>query len=534
MHSVNLRLPNGHNVLLRPQQHQALEAVLAGLRKNKSQQLVVLPTGIGKTVFAAVLASYFPRVLFMVHRRELFFQSISTFRATSHQQIGLVWKRYNQWQQPLVIGMIPTMLKRLEHYPKDAFDLVCVDECHHAGSASWLEVISHFVPKLRLGLTATPERYDGVPLSSIFGEIIHETTVLEAIQSGYLVRPKALTVRTHISLDSVKKCGLEFDETELERALNTKARNQLAVDVFLRHAKNRKTIVFTVNIAHAIALCEEMVAAGVNAVWVHGDDPDRDVKVKAYKNGEYQVIINAQLLTEGFDDTETSCVMLLRPTRSRVSMVQMIGRALRIHPGKTDAIILALIDDSSVRLMVPWNFLGEDLLPVDNLEEPVDLLQLLEEEDHRNDDEKEQEDELMQERFERLFNAPINLKSSVEVLNLFKNPPEKPPQQVMGERLWHTTPATEKQLALLQQHGYDTQGEAWTKGAAAQTINNLPATDKQLKLLLGYGWNVLTFDWTRGQAAEALNSCAGLEPEWSKVQGLKNEGARMSAFLRGF
>jgi len=327
-------------LVLRPQQREAVRSVARHFGNGVFEQLVVLPTGYGKTKCGLFLASCFKRALFICPSIELEEQTLRAWHEMMpEQRPGIVKGRTHQLEQRLTVSTPQTLHRRLSSIPRDAFDLIIVDEAHHAGSKQQAQVLGHFQHKLRLGLTATPERYDGIPLDALFRAITFSRTLKEAVEDGVLARPVGYKVCTRVSLALALKDG-DYDPAQLERIVNIPARNALVVRTWHQSARERLTVAFCASVKHARDLAATFVAAGVVAEAVWGSDPDRKNKVERLRQGVTRVLCNCNVLSEGFDCPPVSCVLLTRPTRSRTRFTQQAGRGLRTHPGKRDGLIV--------------------------------------------------------------------------------------------------------------------------------------------------------------------------------------------------
>jgi len=284
---------------LRPRQKDAFNAVFENLNKGIDSMLVALPTGVGKTHLAIAIAQRFERVLFLVHRTELLNQTLACYRdASRHGSIATITSASRKVapEAHFTIGMIQTLAGRLDQYDPSTFSLVVTDEAHHSMAKEWRNVITHFQPDLHLGLSATPERQDGAPLSDLYSVLAYHMTVADAVREGALVEPVALEVQTGTDLSTVKRSRGDYDAGELQSALNTPERNRLILKTFLKHGLGRKAVGFTAGVQHAKDLERLFNKEGVPAVAIAGADKGRAEKLKALEDGKYTVGFNAMLL----------------------------------------------------------------------------------------------------------------------------------------------------------------------------------------------------------------------------------------------
>ncbi|MCL8208600.1 MAG: DEAD/DEAH box helicase [Actinomycetia bacterium] len=344
---------------LRDYQRAAVAAVQAAARAGVRRQLVVLPTGSGKTVVAAALSQQAPgRTLFLCHRDELVQQAAAKFRVVwPEADVGVVQAARDEGDRRVVVASVPTL-----HHPRrrarldpDRISLVIVDEAHHVTAATWRAILADLgcwpdppPGRILLGLTATPYRGDGVGLGHVFERIVYRRSLADLIRAGYLADVRGLRVDTALDLSRVRIEHGDFRVPDLSRAVDTPARNALIVAAYRAHGAGRKAVAFTVDVAHAQHLAAAFQDAGVAADWVAGSLPlsERRARLARFRAGALQVLTNAQLLTEGWDEPSVGCLIMARPTRSKTLFVQMVGRGLRPYPGKTDCLVLDVADSA--------------------------------------------------------------------------------------------------------------------------------------------------------------------------------------------
>lgn len=344
---------------LRPYQQDAVDAVLREYDAGVHRQLLVMPTGSGKTVVFSLLYDALNtrlpgQMLVLAHREELIDQSISTLRA-ANPALTVDKEMAGYHADPtadIIVASVATLGRkgttRPEKFSWDNFTKVVVDEAHHSTAQSYQNVFQLFIGKpLIIGVTATPSRTDGVDLSSIYEKISYSYSIRQAVEDGWLAKPRGYRVTTATQLDEVKSSGGDFVQSELSKEVNSQERNQFIVAGWKNHAEKRKTIVFAVDIQHAQDLAEEFNRAGVSAKAVWGDDPQRSEKLQEHKDGTYPVLVNVGIALEGYDDPTIACVVVARPTESSLVFQQAVGRGLRTAPGKTDCIVLDIWDNCS-------------------------------------------------------------------------------------------------------------------------------------------------------------------------------------------
>lgn len=345
---------------LRDYQQEAVHAVIQAAKEGTRRQVVVLPTGSGKTIVAAELSrlSAKGRTLFLVHRDELVEQSVEKLSLVwNRSEIGVVKAERNDVDAKAIVASVQTLSKpkRLDQLDASSFSLVVQDEAHHVTSRSYrmvlegLGLLPETTPgRLLLGITATPRRSDGMPLSDVFEKITYQKNIRDLIDAGYLADVQAVQVKTKLDLSRVRITAGDFNEKDLALAVNTPERNRLVVDAYKQYGVGRKTVVFTANIQHARDLAAAFSKRGVRAQAVWGDMPKADrIKARhAFRDGEIRMLCNAQVLTEGWDEPSVEAIIMARPTKSQTFFMQCVGRGLRTFPGKSDCLILDVADNA--------------------------------------------------------------------------------------------------------------------------------------------------------------------------------------------
>lgn len=331
----------GHSpIQLRPYQQECLDRILEGFCTH-DKQLVVIPTGGGKTVVFAKLAEAFApqRTLILAHREELITQAAAKLLASTGIRAEVEKaERRASLQAPVVIASVQSLQgERLRSWPKDHFSLVVADEAHHALAAMWQNPLQHFTASV-LGVTATPHRGDKKDLGSYFENIPYEIGLGDLVAQGYLAPPKVQTVPIEIDVRRVNTHGGDYDDTDLANAITPYLREIMAA--VKSHASGRKLLFFLPLIATSKLAADIAAGMGISSVHVDGEDPRRQEKLAAFSRGEYQALFNAMLLLEGYDEPSIDCVVMLRPTQSQALYAQAIGRGTRLFPGKEDLLIL--------------------------------------------------------------------------------------------------------------------------------------------------------------------------------------------------
>ncbi len=336
------------HVALRPYQHEAVDAVLNAEQRGITRPLVALPTGAGKTIVAAeLIRRRGGTTLFLAHRDELLRQAADKITMVMPELalgIGLVKATRDDTGARVVIGSVQTLAhkSRLAGLPRH-FDTVICDEAHRSAADGYVRIFEHLSDcPLRVGLTATPERNDKRHLADVWDEVVYRKTLPEMIAAGYLCDLRAVHVALDVDLDDVAQSNGDFQAGALGRALEQANAPGHISRAYREHASGRKALLFapTVDLAHAMAA--RLSADGVPAEAVDAGTPGeqrRDVLAR-FRDGDVQVLSSVDIFTEGYDEPSIACVILARPTRSRIRFSQAIGRGCRIHPGKDDCLVL--------------------------------------------------------------------------------------------------------------------------------------------------------------------------------------------------
>jgi superfamily II DNA or RNA helicase len=344
-------------IALRGYQDEAINESIAEYGKGITRQLIALPTGTGKTILFAALAHKLNRpTIIIAHRDELIQQARDKLLMFwPDADVGIVKAEVNELDHQIIIASIQTISrpKRLAQLQGRDFRLMIIDEAHHAVSESYVDVIKGLgfmnddLERLLVGVTATPWRLDGQGLDNVFQKIVFQRSLPTMIKAGYLTDLKAIRVKTETNLVGVHTRMGDFAPGELESVVNTKERNRIIVASFKQYAKDRRAAAFCAGVAHAKDLAKAFKDAGFRAGVVYGDmkQEDREAMLYAYKKGDIQVLTNCEILTEGWDDEATDCLLMCRPTKSKGLYTQMVGRGTRLFPGKENCLVLEFTDN---------------------------------------------------------------------------------------------------------------------------------------------------------------------------------------------
>jgi superfamily II DNA or RNA helicase len=352
---------------LRNYQSDCLALSLKHYQMGVNRQLAVLATGLGKTAIAANVRAHHgftKKIIFLVHMETLAVQAATAMqRWNPGLRIGVEmagnYADLDGFYPPdFVVASVPTLGRkgsdRIKRFLPADFDCIIQDEAHIGISDSFKRVYAHFgllAPNsdgaLFLGITATPNRTDGKGLRELFDVIVFDMGIQKGIADGWLCDLVGYRVNGKAKLDGVHTRAGDFAIDELEKEVNTPARNAIIVKEWYKVAYGKRTLIFTVDVQHALDLAAAFVAHGESAHAVWGDDPDRHQKIRGHKVGEFNVLCNCNVLGIGYDDPLIECIISAAPTKSELRYVQQVGRGTRIAPGKEACIVIDVVDNSS-------------------------------------------------------------------------------------------------------------------------------------------------------------------------------------------
>jgi ATP-dependent helicase IRC3 len=341
-------------ITLRPYQKEALESIQAHIDKGITKQLVVLPTGAGKTVIFSnipqTIKDSLP-MLVLAHRGELLTQAKDKI-LWSNPELDVQIEKAEDTADlcDVVVASVPTLgrsdSERIKKYPKDYFKTIIIDEAHHAAAETYRRIVDYFNPNFLLGVTATPQRSDSVRLTDVFDEITYYKTIQDLIQEGYLCRLVGYRIKTETDISEVETSHGDYMASQLEDAINNPSRNALVVKSYLEFAQNKKAVVFASGVKHARDLAASFAQKQIPVRIVLGDTPDDERKqiLADFASGTIKIIVNVGVLTEGFDEPSIGAIILARPTRSSLLYTQIVGRGTRLYEGKEHCIIIDIAD----------------------------------------------------------------------------------------------------------------------------------------------------------------------------------------------
>ena len=413
--------------------------------------------------------------------------------------------------------------KRLARFPNNYFQDIIVDEAHHCLSDSYKRVLDHFPNANILGVTATPDRGDMKNLGEFFDSKAYEYSMTEAIREGYLCPIKAQMIPLELDIADVGISSGDFSAGEIGHALEPYL-HQIASEM-ANYCRGRKTVVFLPLIATSQKFCAMLNDAGLRAAEVNGNSDDRSEVLADFEAGKYDVLCNSMLLTEGWDCPSVNCIVVLRPTKIRSLYQQMVGRGMRLSPGKTELLLLDFLWMTERHdLCRPSALISKDEAIAKKIDERMvedaDGFDLIEaEEQAERDILAERESALAKQLAEmrgkkRKLVDPLQYALSIAAEDLTNYVPTF---------AWEMAPPSEKQIAFLERRGIFADSVR-NAGLASLLIDRLQrrqqmglATPKQIRCLERYGFRQVG-TWAFEDASSLISRLA--DNSWRVPYGM--------------
>ena len=329
-------------------QEDMKERIEKALRLHRSV-MAQMPTGTGKTyLLTAVIDSFvshnpMEEVWIVAHRRELVSQIDETVRK---------FHSYSASNTSSLLSSVKAMSIQwlMRHYDEieEEPGMIVIDEAHHALAKTYKEMWDRFPKAKFLGLTATPCRLNGKGFTDLFDVLVQSWSVPEFISKGRLATYDFVSIKsdgvTQRLIDSLQKRGADGDyqNKEMDMLLNKKPSIERLYRSLEEYGKDRKGIVYAINISHAQKITKLYQEHGVKAIAIDSKTPatERQQDIEAFKKGDIQVLVNVDIFSEGFDCPNVEFVQLARPTLSLAKYLQMVGRGLRVAKGKKNCVII--------------------------------------------------------------------------------------------------------------------------------------------------------------------------------------------------
>lgn len=340
-----------------PYQEECLQKIVETMEAGESRALVVMASGLGKTLTAAFAVERFfagqkfGRVLILCHSEEILDQTKKKFKIYfgEEKSYGMFTGSHKASDEVrFLFATFQTMKKHRKEFAKDEFDYVIVDEAHHSYATTYFPTIRYFKPKFLLGLTATPDRLDGQDITEIYGESVYELDFVEANDRELMTK-----CEYRMLLDDLAREELEvYTESEeklsikqLNRTLFAPKRDEEIVRIMRQEMANvddPKMIVFCRTIPHAQKIAKLL---GDDTALVHNGQGKtaNDLALDAFRDGKIRIIVSVQMLNEGIDVPDANMVVFLRNTVSPTIFYQQLGRGTRLAKDKEKTVVLDFV-----------------------------------------------------------------------------------------------------------------------------------------------------------------------------------------------
>ena len=370
---------------LRPYQQKAKKEIFESWDEIDNV-MFQMPTGTGKTrLFTSIIRDVNDyslkrrepvKILIVAHRTELIDQIHESLERYKVPHSVIAGNKNRDYKKPVVVASIQTIThkKNLNDAEKLNVRFVIIDEAHHALADTYKKLWDLYPGSKKLGVTATPWRMNHQSFTDLFDKLVMSMPIKDFIKQGYLAPYKYFSLRSDSDiLNTIDDIELDefgdYKESSMEEKMDIgKIRAQL-LQSYQSLAKDKKGIIYAINIVHARNVCKEYQEAGYRVVCIDNNttDAERIDYVRKFRKGELDIIVNVDIFSEGFDCPDIEFIQLARPTRSLVKYLQQVGRGLRITENKQECIILDNVGMYS-RFGLPdarrhwkYHFLGHDV-----------------------------------------------------------------------------------------------------------------------------------------------------------------------------
>ena len=327
---------------LRDYQNLAISNVRKSYEAGNKNVLLTLPTGAGKTVIFSEITRLAglkgANVLILVHRKELIDQAGDKL-TKANVKYGIIAAGHKESKSSVQIASVQTLINRLNN--PDQYNLIIIDEAHHAVANSWRKIFEFYKKAKRLGVTATPMRMTGAGLGEIFDDLMVGSTIPELVDKGYLAEHEVYAPPNKLNLDKIRTIRGDYSKKEVEDELDKVDIVGDAVENYRRLGQNKPAIAFCISVKHGQYVTNKFKQAGYTAELITGSmkSDDRKTLIDNFKDGKVQILVSIDVVSEGFDVEGCYVAILLRPTQSEALYIQQVGRVLRPEPNKV-AIVL--------------------------------------------------------------------------------------------------------------------------------------------------------------------------------------------------
>ncbi|QYA32376.1 DUF3427 domain-containing protein [Macrococcus psychrotolerans] len=366
--SFNIKKTNNNIIQPNSMQKEAIKNLLISIDKGHKRGIAIAATGTGKTYLSAMAAQKLnPRnVLFIAHRNELLESGMKTFKKIFNDQKDDEFAKYKGEQRIIkkyTFASIKTLVKDIGKMEPETFDIIIIDEFHHATASNYMKVINHFSPRFLLGLTATPERTDGGDVYELAEyNVISDVRLKHALESELLV-PFQYYGISDDTVDLADRDGISVEE--ITKKLSTNKRVEFIIKKMNQFTLSgpMKAIGFCQNIVHAQYMNEEFKKRGYYSTILTGNNTDEERQeaindLQSNKNS-LEIIFTVDLFNEGVDIPQINLILFLRPTESSIIFTQQLGRGLRTYANKEYLTVLDFVTNDRKNYLVPIALSGD-------------------------------------------------------------------------------------------------------------------------------------------------------------------------------
>jgi len=356
-----------------PHQQEALDELSYARLEGKHENLIVAATGTGKTLLAAFDYQSLcgqvggrPSLLFVAHRGEILEQSCGAFQAvlrdSNFGELNVGVHKAQAWRH--VFASIQSLHDRsLSEISRTHFDVIVIDEFHHAEAPTYLKLLNHFRPKELIALTATPERADGKNVIERFGAPTYELRLWHALERQLLCPFHYFGIDDRTDLTQVGWNAGKYSNAHLDKKFVEQGENRARLILRellekVEDTERMRVVAFCATIAHAEFMAEFFVRHGLEAQALHSklSNEDRDAYLGRFREGDLPILCTVDLLNEGIDVPEINTVLFLRPTESATVFIQQLGRGLRNHPHKGALTVLDFVGQQNRKFRMDLRF----------------------------------------------------------------------------------------------------------------------------------------------------------------------------------
>lgn len=349
---------HAHYRRLRPYQDDIVKKVISSFDAGNKRAFYVVATGLGKTVIAATIARRLwergcNRILVLCHATDLALQLEQGFwpQITKEVPTSVFFDGFPPRNtEGISFGLYQSLYGYLSGIDPDQFDVVIVDEAHHALAHGFRTCLEHLKPKFLVGMTATPWRGDGQSLTTIFGDPIAKVSLVDGMAMGYLSKVDYRILCDNVDWDNMQNVSEQnLSIRDLNKRLFLPQRDEAVISKLkkaMREVHNPRIAIFSPSIEHSNRFADMLSAAGIPcAALSKVDKAERRHRLLAFASGTYQAICAVDVMNEGIDIPDVNILVFLRATHSRRIFVQQLGRGLRLSEGKKKVIVLDFVSD---------------------------------------------------------------------------------------------------------------------------------------------------------------------------------------------